>query len=819
MLTCFICNIPCAGSLKDLYAHYKSEHQLVERYTQYTCAQGQCNRKFTDKYTFGRHIESQHCDCLNLNSAVADKLVTSNDIQNDDNASGTMDMDINDSYIQSPDRCDFDLKNLAAKYIAEAKSMTSSLSSAHLMVQSCSNMIECMMTDVLNEVQSLRKVCRSEAEHLQVSNLLTKIHSYIRPFDGLESEYMQKKYMEKRGLYVEPQKYVIGSTCGTVLDKKTGVVGPVMTECTGQFISVRSMIETLNSKTDLIKLALMNNTSSDGTLKNYFDGDSWRKHPACSDSQPVVVLKLYGDDFEPGNPLGSHRTLYKLGTIYYQFENLPSYLQSKTDNMFLSLCYHSEDVKAFGWDAVLQPLIKELKELEQGIPLYVNDKLLHVKVIVGAVTGDNLFLNSIFGHTESFTANFPCRHCSMHRDNFQTSFVEDKSMVRTVQSYNADVEKGSVEQTGIKFSSPFNTLQYFHSATNFVQDAMHDILEGICKYDMILVINYVIESKLVSREHLNGLVDNFSYGSHDIKNKPGVLTESALRSEMLYFEAAQTWCFTRIVALLIGDIVPVDDRVWCFYLKLREIMDIIFAPVLCVGELRLLEVLIAEYLQMHTELFPHSRLKNKHHHMIHYPRLIHQFGPIIRFWCMRFESKHQRAKRLMHISGNFKNVPLTVATRHQYDFAYRLLTGVSCDFELTLGRGSVVCLSDLPNGEAINACIGHVGMHFELYQSRSAVVAGTEFKLGCYLLVRNEEMPVFAQLQYIFSREQSTYIWFVCVEMETSLFCSHRHAWKICTPQQQLLYAVDPRSLFYHSPLSLHHLNDGSYIHGLHHRI
>ena len=232
-----------------------------------------------------------------------------------------------------------------------------------------------------------------------------------------------------------------------------------MTNCTGQFVSIRSMIETLNSKTDVIKLALIRDTTiSDGTLKNYFDGDIWHKHPVLSDSQPVIVLKLHGDDFEPGNPLGSHRTLYKLGTIYYQFENLPTCMQSKTDNMFLTLCYHTEDVKAFGWDAVLQPLISELKELEQGIPLYISDQLLHVKVIVGSITGDNIFLNSILGFMESFTANFPCRHCTIHRNDFQTAFVEKTSMVRTVQSYNADVERQSVEDTGIKFAVATNLV-------------------------------------------------------------------------------------------------------------------------------------------------------------------------------------------------------------------------------------------------------------------------------------------------------------------------------------------------------------------------
>src|SRR6218665_1540627 len=82
---------------------------------------------------------------------------------------------------------------------------------------------------------------------------------------------------------------------------------------------------------------------------------------------------LYGDDFEPGNPLGPHKAIYKIGCIYYQFESLPSAVLSSTLNMFLALCYHTDDVKLFSWSAVYEPLVKELLALESiGIDLEIN---------------------------------------------------------------------------------------------------------------------------------------------------------------------------------------------------------------------------------------------------------------------------------------------------------------------------------------------------------------------------------------------------------------------------------------------------------------
>ena len=44
---------------------------------------------------------------------------------------------------------------------------------------------------------------------------------------------------------------------------------------------------------------------------------------------------------------------------------------------------------------------------------------------------------------------------------------------------------------------------------------------------------------------------------------------------------------------------------------------------------------------------------------------IHRFGPLVRFWTMRYEAKHSYFKKLAQNVGNFINVPWMLATRHQ----------------------------------------------------------------------------------------------------------------------------------------------------------
>jgi len=258
---------------------------------------------------------------------------------------------------------------------------------------------------------------------------------------------------------------------------------PVVRNVTGQYIPVHKMLCALHANTDIVTEAAKIPVSNGDSLQTFSDGKYWNSHPLRNEN--VIVLRLYGDDFEPANPLGPHKTLYKVCCVYYQFENLPVALQSKTENIFMALCYHSDDVKAFGWHAVFKPLVDELKSLEiNGIDLAVNGLLLNFKVVLSYVTGDNLFLNGLLGFVESFTANHPYRHCTLHRTAFKDFLYESIATVRTIDSVNEAVSNVNVSDTGIKGGCVLNDLKYFNTATNYVQDITHDLLEGVCVYDL-----------------------------------------------------------------------------------------------------------------------------------------------------------------------------------------------------------------------------------------------------------------------------------------------------------------------------------------------
>jgi hypothetical protein len=210
----------------------------------------------------------------------------------------------------------------------------------------------------------------------------------------------------------------------------------------------------------------------------------------------------------------------------------------------------------------LQPLVNELADLEQnGMELSVQGKTSRFRVCLSCFTGGNLFLNSLLGFVESFTANFPCRHCVVARSEFSATFIENSDCIRTTISYDHDAALQSVLDTGIKAVCTLNKLTTFHAASNFVQDIMYDIFEGVCMYDMRLICRNLVSEGTVNLSDMNSRLQAFNYGYYDVSNRPPVITKAQLdSSEQLCMGAVQAWCFVRVFSLAVSDIVQADNN-------------------------------------------------------------------------------------------------------------------------------------------------------------------------------------------------------------------------------------------------------------------
>lgn len=108
-------------------------------------------------------------------------------------------------------------------------------------------------------------------------------------------------------------------------------------------------------------------------LMNFTQGSVWRKKQKDHESQIVLPISLVFDDYEVGNPLGSHSGIHKLGAVYVSISCLPPHLQSSLNTIFLTLLFHSSDRQKFVNNIIF---IDELNFLrETGIYIDTDDSM------------------------------------------------------------------------------------------------------------------------------------------------------------------------------------------------------------------------------------------------------------------------------------------------------------------------------------------------------------------------------------------------------------------------------------------------------------
>lgn len=311
-------------------------------------------------------------------------------------------------------------------------------------------------------------------------------------------------------------------------------------------------------------------------LINFVQCSVWKKKEKNHGTQIVLPIFLFFDDYEVGNALGSNSGIHKLGAVYISIPCIPPHRQSSLNTIFLALLFHSSDRVKFGNNIIFKPLIDELNYLrDTGVYISTDDFKGTIKFELGVIVGDNLGVHSITGFVESFSSNYPCRICKMRKEDIQNQSSVDNNLIRTVEQYNLDVNEGDVSSSGIKEACIWHKVLGFNVLEQVGMDIMHDILEGVGKYDLAFLISYYIEDlKIFTLQVLNERIVCFDYGP-DKGSKPCVLHIEHLRKKNIRLSASEMMSLIRYFGLLIGHLVPLNDPIWCLYILLRQILDIV----------------------------------------------------------------------------------------------------------------------------------------------------------------------------------------------------------------------------------------------------
>lgn len=586
-------------------------------------------------------------------------------------------------------------------------------------------------------------------------------------FDNFKTEYSTFKYLKSIGCLIMPSIITIDTSI---------IFGPINKK--KKSFTCHKNISIIPLKSVLIKFLELPNVFSTITvyierckndnniITSIIQSSFWKSTVKDSNSKIVLPLILFSDDIEINNPLGSHKGIHKLGAVYCTIPCIPEEYSSRLENIFLLQLHNSVDHKHLGNKKIFNKVIEVIIDLEvNGIQIKINGEVKMVFFKLCFIAGDNLGLNTMLGFSRSFNSTYCCRICLIAKQDIQKQVRENPNLIRTVTNYTDHCKE---KIFGIDEECIFNSIPSFHVAENFSVDPMHDLLEGVCRYDIGKILkNFIVTNQRFTLEIFNERLRYFKKTSFG-ENIP-VITQNLIEKEYLIISSSEMKYLVLNLCLIIGDIIPVNNVIWELYLILRQIVCIVFLHAVNRQTVDLLEVLVFEYLSLHGKLFPNS-LKYKHHNLLHYPRIMRTYGSLKNMTCTRFEAKHLEIKENSKICKTRVNPSFTLSLKHQLQLCYRFLCNQGFTDDISVGT-IVSKLYVMSNYDCLRNLLPHDS--FKDYECITwIIINGNKYDLNSIICISNDNEPAFAKVKHIVI-SPSKEVFFLYTTLIT--VCHNRH--------------------------------------------
>lgn len=278
-------------------------------------------------------------------------------------------------------------------------------------------------------------------------------------------------------------------------------------------------------------------------------------------------------------------------------------------------------------------------------------------------------------------------------------------------------------------------------------------------------------------EILNSALATYPYSGPDRRNKPETISASMLqKGNILKGSASQIMCLFRYLPFYVAEYVPKGHRVWNLYLLLRKVVDIIMSWKVTRAHIAYLDRLISCFYHDFTEMFQSIGVPCKLHYLIHYPKYMEMYGPLVRLWAMRFEGKHQYFKDLAAKLKNFKSITSTLAERHQCLEMYNMSSQGRSTNTIAVGSKRVA-FDNLPS--QVQDFITADAMPVEdIFSLTSVTLCAVTYAVGGALLTdMSEDLPSFALINDIYSVNKC--LLFHVQKLETMKFNGHFHGYSV----------------------------------------
>lgn len=794
MVTCFICKT-LVTDLKALRTHFSFFH-THHTFDQYSCVETGCSRSYHLFNSFRRHYLKNHRTlATTTNTTTTDEnrqcsstnyeCSTSNDVENNILPLSEPTLESNCSIPTLEEAVsvpDVSLNMAVASMIALFYgSVNLPRNIVQIIIERFHNIILNSLLPLIHQLlQNMDEQGTISLNGLLSDVMRTITNEITSVYTSFSTEHRRLNFFQNIRTYIPPKEVVVGES----LNYKT-IGGRQISSSIShsmQVIPLREVLLAFFSLDSLLvdTLQYMAELYRDvKVIRNFIQGRYWQSKRLIHADKTVIPIFLYFDDYETSNALGSHSGIHKLGAVYISVPCLPSWRCSALSNIFLALLFHSSDRTRFGNKVIFEPVINELNYLSTNGILYTLPNfsgIVHFELAL--IIGDNLGIHSITGFLESFSANYSCRICRITKERMKVQSSEDVALLRCETDYEADLLENIPANSGVKERCVWLKVDGFRLFRQVGIDIMHDILEGVGKYIMALVIfKYVGRFKYFSLEFLNTRIRNFVYGP-DARNKPVEISMVHLNKSNIRLSSSEMLTLIRYFAVLIGDKVPGGDIHWTLYLKLREVVELAMATSVWLGLDAVMQDSVTQLNELYL-LLSNESLKPKFHHLTHYHNAMIDFGPLSHFSSMRYEAKHRLAKTSARASCNRRNISLSLAIKHQLKLNEIFCKG-SLDSIITWGVHKLK--SELADIELIRSFL-YLDNSKSLFRVQWVRMSSVQYQNGSILVY--DLVPICDRNDITFLKVDNLYIFdnsdiiFTGSQLQTILFDYHYYAYEV----------------------------------------
>ncbi len=376
------------------------------------CSHDGCPRTYHNLNSFSKHLHRTHSTVDSTPSTSAFSVqpihqrgASNSSVEIDDPITDVLEMSSDAIDVESESRKHADLNDCAATFVAQM------YASSNVTLTDVTRSVNCTKELLARTVDSLKQSTASLLSSMNVPHDCEKVQALMKEFESakdifenVDTQYKMHKYFTEKFSLVKPREIFLGHRSDTA--RQDGLMKQILAADTCQYISVIETLKFLFQHEEMQDLFLQNRKSTDNKMRDYCDGSHFSSNLLYKKYPDALQIQLYFDDFETTNPLGSKTKIHKLGAVYFTLKNFPPHCNSSLANIHLCLLFNSVDREVYGFDKILQPLLDDLRFLENSgltVELKGQSQLLYGTVCL--LTADNLAMHSLCGYLESFSAN------------------------------------------------------------------------------------------------------------------------------------------------------------------------------------------------------------------------------------------------------------------------------------------------------------------------------------------------------------------------------------------------------------------------------